>query len=62
MNKDTTYTLVAIALVVVGAIILFYIAKAILGFLLDHWVAVILCLIVAVGGGLYYLLQTESKR
>jgi hypothetical protein len=53
MNK---YTPVAIILALVGAVGFFYVAKASLPFLLDHWVTVLVTLIIAVGYGVYYLL------
>jgi hypothetical protein len=59
MKNETLNTLLGVGLVAIGAIVIFYVAKATLVFLLNHWALVLVFLLIVVGFALYYLLRTE---
>ncbi|MGC3988160.1 MAG: hypothetical protein QM796_00470 [Chthoniobacteraceae bacterium] len=48
---------VVAGLTVVAAIVLFFIAKGILSFLLEHWILTLFVVLGGVGFGLYWLIK-----
>jgi uncharacterized protein YjeT (DUF2065 family) len=61
--SENETTILGIVLTILGVILLFWLAKGVLSFLLDHWLLSSTMAAVAAGAILYYIfVQTETLK
>lgn len=56
-NNDLPTILLGLVLTVLGVIVIFVIGRAMLGFILDHWLITSVLIIAGVAVGLYFFLK-----
>jgi len=61
--SENETTILGIVLTILGVILLFWLARGVLFFLLDHWLLSSIMVAVAAGAILYYIfVQTETLK